>query len=70
MDYIKIANVSELVEKLTGVKISRQTVYNWILKGRLTKHAKERIYLRYESRAGQLYTTEKWIKDFLRWVGE
>ncbi len=65
---IKLVGVPERVKELTGINISRQTVYNWASKGR--KMGGECFRLKVRLHVGQLFTTEKWIRNFLTEIGE
>ena len=51
------------IEKMEGITISIQTVYNWIKRGRRGK------ILRTKSKAGMLYSTQKWVREFLEGAG-
>ncbi len=63
-DLIQIKNVPELVEKLTGIKRSRTTVYQWIKVGRVI-YGGDIIKLKTIKRLGFLFTTRKYIEEFL-----
>lgn len=60
---MKLAEVPAYVEGKTGVKRSRQTVYNWALNG--VKVTDQVVKLQTETRAGQLFTTAEWVDAFL-----
>ena len=63
-DYIKIPDVLLLVKKITGQTRTRATAYNWIKDGKRS-YSGEKVHLRAKKRMGQMYTTERWVRDFL-----
>lgn len=61
---IQIRDVPELIEKLTGIKRSRPTIYQWIKVGRVI-YGGEIIKLKTVKRLGFLFTTRKYVEEFL-----
>ena len=68
-ELMKLVDVPARVNDLTGASISRQTVYNWASKGRKVFRTGEAVHLKVKLKAGQLFTTEKWVRDFLTKIG-
>lgn len=65
-DPIKIVNIPDHIYKLTGKRVTKQTVYRWINKGKqLPKPYNIAIRLRTEKVLGQLFTTKEYINIFL-----
>lgn len=62
-DLIKIADVPEYIYIRTSKRVSRQTVYRWIIKGK-TLHG---VAVRLQSKTvlGQRYCTQEHINNFL-----
>lgn len=60
---MRLADVPAYVILKTGIKRSRQTVYNWATKG--VTLAGESVKLRTEMKAGQIFTREEWLDEFL-----
>ena len=61
---IQIRDVPELVEKLTGIKRSRTTINQWIKVGRVI-YGGDIIKLKTVKRLGFLFTTRKYVEEFL-----
>lgn len=61
---IKIVDVPLVVYELTGVKRTRTCIYEWIRIGRIGSDG-ERIKLKTIKQLGFLYTTHKWITEFV-----
>lgn len=61
---MRLADVPRYVEDITGIARSRQTVYNWATKG-----VKGNV-LKTELKAGQMFTKDIWVLDFLAKLGE
>ena len=51
------------IEKVEGITISLQTVYNWANRGRRGK------LLRTKHKAGMLHSTQRWVREFLEGNG-
>ncbi len=63
---IKIVDISDYIYQITGKRVTRQTVYRWINKGKpLPKPYNLTIKLKTEKMLGQLYTTKEHITVFL-----
>jgi hypothetical protein len=56
---LTLAEAHAFIEKMEHVTISLQTVYNW------TEHGKRGQVLRTKVKAGQKFTTQAWIREFL-----
>ena len=54
-----MAEAHQFIEKMEGVEVSLQTVYNWATVGR------KGVVLRTRTKAGQRFTTQKWVREFL-----
>lgn len=61
---MKIADVPTLVYKLIGIKRTRTCIHEWIRVGRINSDG-ERIKLKTTKRLGFLYTTSKWVEEFI-----
>ena len=69
LEPLMLSEIPPLVKALTGVSVSRQTVYNWKTTGRRALSDPERIVrLQTVVRAGRVFTTREWVQDFLREV--
>ena len=66
-ELIPVGRVPGIVEKLTGIRCSRATLYNWLHKGRLDKSG-EHVYLNHVEKMGHLFTTQANIEEFIRRV--
>ena len=65
-DQIKIVDIPDYIYQITGKRVTRQTVYIWIRKGKpLPKPYNLTIKLGTEKVLGQLYTTKEYITTFL-----
>ena len=65
-DKIKIADIPEHIYQITGKRVTKQTIYRWIDKGKQPpKPYNIAIKLRTERVLGQLYTTKEYINIFL-----
>lgn len=60
---MKMVEVMAFVIERTGMRRSRATVYNWATKGTTIRGIPVR--LRFEIRAGQMFTKVEWVEDFL-----
>lgn len=67
-ELIRIADIPELLLKLTGVTRTRQTVYEWIHHGRRTYDGRL-IVLKTTKRLGRLFTTKQWLEKFVKELG-
>ena len=65
-DRIKIVDIPDYIYKITGKRVTRQTIYTWIRTGKpLPKPYNLTIKLGTEKVLGQLYTTKEYITTFL-----
>jgi hypothetical protein len=61
---MRIGEVPAYILKTTGVSQTRQTVYNWAAtKG--VRVARQTFQLQTETHAGQMFTREEWVDEFL-----
>lgn len=60
---LKINEVPSYVDRKHGEEITRQTAYNWIRNG------VRGVRLQAIRKAGKLYTTERWVDDFMDNLG-
>lgn len=60
---MKMGAVVAYVEEKTGVRRSRQTVYNWASRG--IKVAGQEFKLKTETHAGQAFTCQEWVDEFI-----
>jgi hypothetical protein len=67
-EYFRIGVVPSIVLNMVGIKISRQTVYNWIQLGKVNSQGQVEKLKAY-SRCGGWYTTTPDIENFLRSIG-
>ena len=67
---LKLVEVPAIVLKMTGLTVSRQTVYNWASIGRRLRGTQDHVHLKVMRKIGQLFTTEKLIHNFLIEIGE
>ncbi len=67
-DLMALSAVPNYILEKTGVKRSRQTVYNWVSKG--VKNTEQTFKLRTETKAGQVYTRADWIDTFLSQIDQ
>lgn len=58
-----LAAARKYVEAQTGVKRSRQTMYNWAANG--VSVGGEKVKLQTEMKAGQVFTRAEWVDAFL-----
>ena len=56
---LKLSEVPAYLDRQHEIEVTRQTVYNWVKKGR------KGTTLRTVKKAGTICTTEKWVDDFL-----
>ncbi len=64
-DLIKIRDVPALILKMTGCTRTQATVYMWTRKG-IRAYDGSTAKLKVTKRLGHLYTTKKWVEEFLR----
>ena len=64
-DLIRMRDVPKIVYELTGVTRCRESIYIWARVG-VRGYTNEPLKLKTTKRMGQLYTTEKWIEEFIR----
>ena len=65
-DQIKIVDIPDYIYQITGKRVTKQTIYRWINRGKsLPKPYNLTIKLRTEKVLGQLYTTKEYITTFL-----
>lgn len=60
---LKLAEVPDYILNKTGVKRSRQTIYNWVDKGVTIE--KQTYRLQIETHAGQKFTKATWVDEFI-----
>jgi hypothetical protein len=68
LTYMALHSVAKRVHELTGILVTRATVYNWVKTGRIGLGA-TRVKLHTVKRCGRRWTTEEWLNEFLRKVG-
>jgi hypothetical protein len=61
---IPIKAVPQYIDNITGIHPGKQTIYDWIHKGRITQHG-NRVTLRVRRVGGRYYTTTNWINSFM-----
>lgn len=64
-DLIKISDVPAVIFRLTGIKRTRQTIVNWYRKG-VRAYDNRNVKLRVERRLRIVFTTEEYIKKFIK----
>ena len=67
-EYIKLDTAAKLVYEISGVSRCRSALAKWAKYGRRSACGKK-IYLRTSKRLGRLYTTRKWLEEYIRSVG-
>lgn len=67
-DLIRVEDVPALVTELTGVVRGKPVVYHWIKRGRISRTG-QLIKLKATKRMGNLFTTRKWLQEFIDEVG-
>ena len=60
---MRLSEVPAYLDREHNIEGTRQTVYNWAQKG------KKGTLLQTTTKAGQLYTTENWVDEFVESVG-
>lgn len=65
-DLIKIKNVPTLVYEIYGVKLNKDAIYKWTSVGRKSGDGTKKIKLKTTKRIGQLFTTEEWVRKFVK----
>jgi len=69
VQYISLGEVPSYMERVLSIQRSRQTVYNWTLKG-VSRGLGQQVYLKSVKQAGKLMTTRQWVRDFIDEVSE
>ena len=64
VQWITLGMVVDYLQKTMGITRTRQTIYNWAIKG-VYRGLGKRITLRTKMRANRIYTTRAWVKDFV-----
>ncbi len=67
-EYIKLAKAAPLVYEITGVSRKHWSLAKWASKGRRSANGKI-VRLKVSKRLGRIYTTRKWLEEFIREVG-
>ncbi len=62
--WVTLGEVPDYLTRTMGITRSRQTVYNWAKDG-VIKGIGRRVKLRTVVRANKVYTTRKWVRDFI-----
>ena len=65
-DLIKFKDVPALIYRIYGVKIVESKVHKWEKKGRRSGDGTRIVKLKTTKRIGRLFTTEKWIREFVK----
>jgi hypothetical protein len=66
--YIRVGKVPAYIAAQINIRVTRQTVYNWILKGKVNSQGVLEKLTGYK-RAGGWYTTVSDVDKFLRSIG-
>lgn len=64
VQWITLGLVVPYLEKTMGIVRTRQTIYNWAIKG-VYRGLGKRIVLRTKMRANMIYTTRAWVRAFV-----
>ena len=67
-EYITLNKAAPLVYEISGVSRCRSALAKWASKGRRSAVGKK-VYLKTSKRLGLVYTTRKWLEEFIREVG-
>lgn len=63
VEFITLGRVPAYLKQIEGVSRTRQAIHNWAVKG-FNKNG-QIIKLKTVKRVRYLYTTRKWVRDFL-----
>ena len=64
-DLIKMRDIPALILEMTGTTRTRAAIYMWIRKG-IRGYDGGKVKLKTTKRIGHIYTTKKWVEEFLR----
>ncbi len=67
-EYIKLSKAASLVYEITGVSRTAWALQKWHRKGRVNTAGKI-VKLKIARRLGMVYTTRKWLIEFIKAVG-
>lgn len=67
-EYIKLSVAAPMVYEITGVHRCVWSLQKWYRKGRRSSCGKI-VRLKIARRLGLVYTTRKWLEEFIRQVG-
>lgn len=67
-EYIKLEKAAPLVYEISGVSRCRSALAKWARYGRRSAVGKK-VRLKTSKRLGLIYTTRKWLEEFIRAVG-
>lgn len=69
LQYISLGEVPAYMERVLGIKRTRQTVYNWAKTG-VQRGLGQVVRMKAIKQAGRLMTTRQWVNDFVEEVSE
>lgn len=67
-EYISMVKAAPLVHEISGVSRSHWSLEKWSRGGRIASNG-EIVKLKVSRRLGRLYTTRKWLEEFIRKIG-
>lgn len=62
--YITLGEVVPYLSRVLGIDRTRQTVHNWAKHG-VERGLSQTLYLQTIKRAGVMYTTRTWVREFV-----
>ncbi len=68
-DLVTLNKVPAMLMNLIGVTRGREAIYQWVVKGRADTHG-QIVKLKTCKRLGRYYTTEVWLIEFLKAIGD
>ena len=67
-DYLKLSAAAPLVYEISGVSRSMWSLAKWASHGRISSTGSI-VKLKITKRLGRIYTTRRWLEEFIRSVG-
>ena len=64
-ELIRFKDVPALVYRIYGVRVVETTIHKWRSKGRRSGDSTRIVKLKTTKRIGRIFTTEKWIREFV-----
>ena len=64
MQWLTVSEIVVYIRQLTGLERTRQSIYKWAKTGKKTSSGAT-VKLRATNRLGRLYSTAKWVREFI-----